>query len=684
MTDGDDARRGCQCDDLCGAYGDCCTDSPRFDPVAQTRAAGAYRCARVDDRGAGAYTAARCPDAWPAGPVRDACERPARGQPDGMLGNPVTSRSTGRAYRNRFCAACNGDAADAVLWDTRLVCDGLSDKTDAAAVLATLRYRRADDDGGGRWTARPVPDGPEYECEPAAAPPAMRVGGARPCLPDAVTACHPRWPHDDIRSNCDAYTTVVYNDGRPYRNIHCAMCNHVPVQNLTCDRRADDWTVGRFGPRSFTALFAAGPDGRRAECRDRPDAFYDPFHRVCRDAHDALVSADDPSPSPPSPSAANSTDGDADAAATDDSQTPGAAAAAEAFHSVALTYAGLGVSVVFLVAHLAVFAALPDMKNLSGKNLASFCVSLLCSYAAFVTGNWLRGPACYAVAVLTYYAFLTSFAWTLVMAFDCWRTLRLATVELRVTTGRQTKKFLVYSAVCWLVPAMAAFVAVAADAVPGVPATARPRFGAGGHQCWFGGKTALLVFFAGPLAAVMAVNAMLYVWTAYMIHASRATVRHVNTRHVRRDSRMYCRLAVLMGLSWTAGLAASYTDSPYVWTLFVALNAFQGAFVFAAFTCRRRVLDALVQQARGRQDHREKAAAAAAAVTRNHHHLHHHHHHNGVNNNNNDDDGDGLNVGGHHDKHHRARPPPPSSFTWSSGGDLGAPVSSEKTSDTLY
>jgi hypothetical protein len=228
----------------------------------------------------------------------------------------------------------------------------------------------------------------------------------------------------------------------------------------------------------------------------------------------------------------------------------------------------------------------------------------------------------------------------LVMSFDCWRSLRLATVELRITTGRQTKKFLVYSAVCWLVPAMLTFVAVAADAVPAVPDRFRPRFGAA--QCWFGSKTALLVFFAGPLSAVMAVNLSLFVWTAYLIHSSRATIRHVNTRHVRRDFRMYCRLAVLMGLTWSTGIVASYTDSRYMWILFVALNTFQGLFVFVAFTCRRRFLDLLVGRASSGHDH------------------------------------------DHHDHKDNKSPGAwPTSFSLSSS-DHSVPISSEKTTDTLY
>ncbi|XP_060850592.1 uncharacterized protein LOC132929326 [Rhopalosiphum padi] len=643
-------RRNCLCDDRCGEYGDCCTDSAHFDPVEQQNAAARHSCVLTDVNG-GAYVVNRCPVAWTNARVRDACHAAAKGDRDNMLGNPVTSRTTGRAYRNRFCAACNGDAADPVLWGTRIVCHSLISVAAGAeqTVLDTLKY----DATGGRWTVKY--DGDTYQCDPVMVPPA--AVRTRPCLPNAVVTCHPRWPNNDIRSNCEAYTTVVYYEEQPYKNIHCAICNHVAVQNVSCQTSDIYLRFPNLGARSFTALFVAQTGHR--ECRG-PDTYYDPFDKTCRTLR--TTAADDGVPlncstvamypvplegwRPPDANAQYVTLDNGTMAVCVDPADPTTAAVTAKY--VVVTYVGLGVSAVLLLVHLAVFAALPEMKNLSGKNLASFCVSLVCSYAAFVAGNWLTGPACYAGAAVTYYAFLTSFAWMLVMSFDCWRTLRLATVELRVTSGRQTKKFLVYSAVCWLVPAMMTFVAVAADAVPAVPYDARPRFGAG--QCWFGSKTALLMFFAGPLTAVMVVNVVLFGWTAYMIHSSRATVRHVNTRHVRRDFRMYCRLAVLMGLTWSTGIVASYTDAAYMWLLFVVLNTFQGLFVFVAFTCRRRILDSLVRGVGGVGDGNF-----------------------------------GLNPFNEKSKdaNKNYRGPPLSSFSWSSS-DNGAPVSSEKTTDTLY
>lgn len=71
-----------------------------------------------------------------------------------------------------------------------------------------------------------------------------------------------------------------------------------------------------------------------------------------------------------------------------------------------MTLAGLGVSVVFLLLHLLAFALVPELRNLSGKNLASLCLSLLVAYVSFIAGQLLGredGAACLVAAVLTYY-----------------------------------------------------------------------------------------------------------------------------------------------------------------------------------------------------------------------------------------------------------------------------------------
>ena len=44
-----------------------------------------------------------------------------------------------------------------------------------------------------------------------------------------------------------------------------------------------------------------------------------------------------------------------------------------------------------------------------------------------------------------------------------------------------------------------------------------------------------------------------------------------------------------MGLTWIVGLVAALVDMEEVWFAFVILNTTQGLFIFASFTCNKKV-----------------------------------------------------------------------------------------------
>ena len=87
----------------------------------------------------------------------------------------------------------------------------------------------------------------------------------------------------------------------------------------------------------------------------------------------------------------------------------------------------LAASIFCLCCHLVLFCLVPDLRNLSGKNLASLCVCLLIGYICFVTSPFETpgSGGCRALGIVMYTAFIASFFWMNVMAFDVFITLRL-------------------------------------------------------------------------------------------------------------------------------------------------------------------------------------------------------------------------------------------------------------------
>lgn len=261
-----------------------------------------------------------------------------------------------------------------------------------------------------------------------------------------------------------------------------------------------------------------------------------------------------------------------------------------------VSLAGLGVSFICLVLHLIAFAFIPDLQNLSGKNLACLCTSLLAAYSCFILGVFgdEGKTECIVLASLMYYFFLSSFCWMNVMAFDVWRTLRLATSELRVSAGEQWTKFILYSAYAWMLPAVGLTTMLTIDLLEpeGIPESYLPQIGQ--RLCWFGQRKALLIFFAAPLTAIMIMNIFCFVMAAKMIAVSaHSTAKFSSCQPQQNHFKLYMRLALLMGLSWISGILAGYLQEEILWYVFIVLNTLQGAFIFIAFTCRQKVFNAL-------------------------------------------------------------------------------------------
>ena len=258
----------------------------------------------------------------------------------------------------------------------------------------------------------------------------------------------------------------------------------------------------------------------------------------------------------------------------------------------------LGVSIICLTAHILVAAVVPELQNLSGKNLTSLSVALLGGYVSFIALMFVDktsiGEAnCVVLAVIMYFFFMSSFFWMMVIAFDVCRTLRLASTQLRLATGKQWKKFGLYSLIGWVAPlTLTTAVVVIEHLKDSVPEDYRPGFGDSG-LCWFSNKKALLVYFAVPFAKVMMANIFLFVYSACVVYGAAKNTAKLTTCTPKTNFYLYLRLAVIMGLTWIIGLVAGFVDVQGVWYAFVAFNTLQGMMIFISFTCTKKVYKTL-------------------------------------------------------------------------------------------
>ncbi|XP_015911131.3 G-protein coupled receptor Mth2-like [Parasteatoda tepidariorum] len=309
-----------------------------------------------------------------------------------------------------------------------------------------------------------------------------------------------------------------------------------------------------------------------------------------------------------------------------------------------VTFTGLLVSVVSLISHLGRFLLVPVIRNLPLFCLASLSLSLIMAYKhnnsknniyARCNKSYLCSPLkhltaytyiCFLVTFLlesdvlcaglgmsVYYFFLTSFFWMNAIAFDVWRSFRVVIRELRITSNKVPwRRFLLYSLYCWAIPALLTVLVKVFDSTNILPEDLRPSFG---HQfCWFGQRKALLLFFEVPLIIVMLLNGAFFADVIFVIN--RATIKSGSAQDVnlRRSFAMFTRLALIMGLTWVFGIAAGFSDNPFLWYIFIVLNTLQGLFIFGVFLGSSKVRSFGTKQNRSRRRSKTSVRTVSAVL----------------------------------------------------------------------
>jgi len=264
-----------------------------------------------------------------------------------------------------------------------------------------------------------------------------------------------------------------------------------------------------------------------------------------------------------------------------------------------VTFACLGVSLVCLLLHLLISLLAPELHNLSGKNLSSLSLALVGAYSSFLANMFVRelsAAHCFLLAVAMYYFYLSAFFWMLNIAVDVARTLKQATTELRLTSGAQWCRFAMYSLVGWGGPGLLATAAVLLDTLtlPWLPRDYTPRFGGSSIGiCWLESRTALLLYFVAPSAVLLALNLALFLYSACLVWETTRSSAKITTSGPKTSFQLYLRLAVLMGVTWVAGLLAGGIDVETVWYVFLVLNTLQGLFILVFFTCSKKVVSSV-------------------------------------------------------------------------------------------
>ena len=135
------------------------------------------------------------------------------------------------------------------------------------------------------------------------------------------------------------------------------------------------------------------------------------------------------------------------------------------------------------------------------------------------------------------------------------------------------------------------------------------------HLCWISNRSGLGLLFVLPVAMLLLQNVVLFAMTVRSIWSQRKaaqfaldknqsykpqSAKEKQVSHAAmgksKDSQknrlrfvLYIKLALIMGLAWSFGFVAALVRIPGLWYPFIFFNALQGAFIFIAFDCKKKI-----------------------------------------------------------------------------------------------
>ncbi|XP_058800349.1 probable G-protein coupled receptor Mth-like 3 isoform X2 [Phymastichus coffea] len=272
----------------------------------------------------------------------------------------------------------------------------------------------------------------------------------------------------------------------------------------------------------------------------------------------------------------------------------------DSFHTV-----GYVLSLPFLAVTFVVYAIIPELRNIYGKTLMCYVISLLSAYIFMVVSSFLEYPACIVIAYIVHFSFLASFFWLNVMCFDIWWTFGGFRSLHGSVKQRERKKFIMYSIYAWGCATVITTITMIMDLVPGIPDTMiRPEFGKG--SCWFETAGARALYFYGPMGLTIICNICLFILTAVkIIKHKKDTARQLKGSDSRRHDdnkqwfNLYLKLFIVMGINWSMEIISWMFEDilpKYVWYLTDLTNTLQGVIIFIIFVWKDKIRRLLMKR----------------------------------------------------------------------------------------
>lgn len=269
---------------------------------------------------------------------------------------------------------------------------------------------------------------------------------------------------------------------------------------------------------------------------------------------------------------------------------------------------GMLFSIPFLIITFLVYAFIPELRNLHGKCLMCYVLSLTILYISLSAVQldrknvMLETAQCSIFGFSIYLCVLLCFFWLNVMCFDIWSTFRGG---IRGRSGEK-KRFLLYSLYAFGSSSVLATVVYLIDIYKLLPQKWLPEIGS--KRCWMkDDRLVEAIYVYLPISIIMVTNIVLYSITAYKIwrvQKETSVIRHGDSqKHSKLEADtdrffLYLRLFIIMGATWCMESISWVFDNNIVFYVSDFLNCVQGFIIFILFVWKPKVKKLIIKRYR--------------------------------------------------------------------------------------
>nr|ABC24708.1 G protein-coupled receptor [Spodoptera frugiperda] len=257
------------------------------------------------------------------------------------------------------------------------------------------------------------------------------------------------------------------------------------------------------------------------------------------------------------------------------------------------------ISCFFILLTVAVYAWLPELRNLHGMVLMAY---LLCFFVGFlflatmqilILKLQITEEICIVLTFIVYFSLLAAFFWLNVMCYDIWWTFSGKRAHGR--SGTQNKRFLCYAIYAFGVPTILTInlAALEFSNIPLHPLLPKLRL----QGCFLYGNSKLLYLY-GPIVILCVANLIFFTLTAFKIAKIKRETKMLRDKESsthdqdRKDTQrftLYVKLFTVMGINWILEVVSSfYPEADWYWQFSDAYNVLVGLIIFIIFVCKKK------------------------------------------------------------------------------------------------